>query len=339
MPDYTYSEKDQFVQLVGQDDFHERIAQVKGEAFREYRRQWDLAGEFELETPVPLHVDFELSTYCNFRCPMCPFGMPKDSRPATFDSVSGWFPFDLFQKVIDEGVPLGLKAIDLSYYTEPLLHHNLIDFIDYADDKGVLDIMFSTNGQLLIDDMADKLLDTGLTRLMVSLDADTEDTFEQIRVGGNFNKVVGNLEYFLRRKKERGQVLPITRVSFVKTQLNEHELQDFIEHWKPLVDYMSIQELMEFDEMKTDLTPSSRISNFDFQCHQPWHRLTIRANGDALPCCTIWGQQMPVGNVREQSLAEIWNSPQMRDLRQLHREGRYYDNPICKKCAESSVAR
>ncbi len=337
--DYVYAEKDKFVQLVGQEDYHERIAQVKGECFREYRRLWDRAGRFEVETPVPLHVDFELSTYCNYRCPMCPFGVPKGKRPATFDQVSGWFPFDLFRKVIDEGVPRGLKAIDLSYYNEPLLRDDLIDFIAYANHRGVLDIMSSTNGEFLTEEMTEALLDSGLTRLLVSLDANTEPTFEKIRIGGNFKKVVGNVEYFLRRKRERKQTLPITRVSFVKTKLNENELGAFVEHWKSLVDYISIQELIEFDEMKLDLTPETRIQNETFSCHQPWHRLTLRANGDALPCCTIWGQQLPMGNVREQSLEEIWRSPKMIELRRLHREGHYYDNPVCRKCAESSVAR
>ena len=339
MSDYTYAEKDQFVQILGEEDYHERIALVKGEAFREYRQQWDRAGRFELETPVPLHVDFELSTYCNFRCPMCPFGMPKGSRPETFDSVSGWFPFDLFRKVIDEGVPLGLRAIDLSYYNEPLLRRDLLQFIEYADTHGILDIMFSTNAQLLSPETTERLLDTGLTRLMVSLDASTRESFEQIRIRGDFEKVVGNLEHFLRRKSERGQILPITRVSFVKTSINEHEVDEFVDHWKPLVDYVCVQELSEFDEMKLDLTPKSVHSNLDFRCHNPWHRLTLRADGETLPCCLIYGQRLPMGNVARQSLQEIWMSPPMRELRELHRDGRYYDNPVCKKCAECSVVR
>lgn len=340
MTDYTYSEKDKFVQLMGEDDYHERIARVRGgDAFREYRRQWDRAGAFDLETPVPLHVDFELSTFCNYTCPMCPFGVPKDERPATFNQVTGWFDFELFKKVIDEGVPLGLKAIDLSYYNEPLLRKDVADLIDYAASHGVLDIMMSTNGELLSKATTERLLDTGLTRLLVSLDAHTEATFEKIRVGGHFHKVIGNVEHFLQRKKERGQELPITRVSFVKTKLNEGELQAFINHWKPKVDYLSIQELIEFDEMRLALTPDSRIQNLDFRCHQPWHRLTIRANGDVLPCCTIWGQQLPVGNIRERSLADLWKSPAMVELRTIHAEGRYYENAVCKRCAESSVAR
>jgi len=335
---YRYSERDKFVSLLAKQDFHEVMAAVKGEAFREYRRQWDCAGRFELETPVPLHCDFEFSTGCNLRCSMCPHGMPRQARPAGFDRVSGRFPFELFRKVIDEGVPLGLRAIDLSYYNEPLLRDDLPEFIEYAGSHGILDILCSTNAQLLDAEWTERLLDTPLTRLKVSLDADSSETYAAIRSGGDFGAAVGNLERFIRRKAERGQVLPITRVSFVKTRLNEHELDGFLARWTGLADYVCVQELIEFDEMKVDLTPASRIVNRDFRCHHPWHQLTFRVDGQALPCCTIWGQQIPVGNVAEQSLAEIWTGPAMKALRRLHREGRYQENPVCHKCAKSSVA-
>lgn len=339
MPNYTYHEESKIVRLVAQEDFHEVIASERGQEFREYRRKWDQAGKFQLETPVPLHVDFEISTYCNFRCPFCPFGIPKDQRPETFDDVSGWLHFDLFRKVIDEGVPLGLRAIDLSYYNEPLLSKDLFKFIEYAHDAGVIDIMFSTNGQLLTPQKVEQLLDSGITRLMVSMDAIKQETYEQVRVGGDYKKVVSNLDHFLQRKKERNLKLPITRVSFVKTSLNESEVDEFIDRWGPTVDYVAVQELVEFDEIKLALTPKNIRSNFSFKCHNPWHRLTFRANGDALPCATLWGQQLPMGNIETTSLQDIWLSNEMREIRQIHKEGRYYDNDVCKKCAESSVVR
>jgi radical SAM protein with 4Fe4S-binding SPASM domain len=336
--DYTYAERDKFVKLVGEEDYHETIARVKGEPFREYRRMWDAAGRMELETQVPLHVDIELSTNCNLRCPMCPFGMPKAERPANFDQGNLRFSFEVFKKVVDEGVPLGLKALDISYFNEPLLRKDFLQFIHYAHDHGVIDIMLSTNGQLLTAEVAEKLLDSPITRVMISLDAFKKETYDQIRIGGEFHRVMKNVEHFLDLKKKRGQVLPITRVSFVKTNLNEAELAEFIAHWKPRVDYMSIQELIQFDAMKDKLVAKSRAKNLDFHCHQPWHRLTLRASGDAVPCCTVWGQQLPMGNIKTQSLSEIWNSPAMKDMRKLQKEGRYHENPVCKQCAETSVA-
>lgn len=336
-PVYRYSERDRYAQLVGEQDFHERIARTKGDAFREYRALWDSAGRFEVETPVPLHLDFQLSTRCNFKCRMCPFGMPREQRPFTFDAVKGNFPLGLFKKVIDEGAAAGLKAIDLSYYNEPLLRRSLPEFIEYAAKRGVLDIMLSTNAQLLTPGLTERLLDAGLTRFMVSVDATTAATYSRIRIGGDFHKVVNNLKYFLARKRDRNQELPVTRVSFLKTKINEHELDDFITEWKPLVDYLSIQELNRFEGLTNELTATTRVRNPDFRCHQPWHRMVLRANGDAIPCCTTWGQRLVMGNVRSQSLVQIWNSRAFQSLRLLHKEKRYQSHPICRRCAENFV--
>ena len=99
-------------------------------------------------------------------------------------------------------------------------------------------------------------------------------------------------------------------------------------------------EYEEYEEMEFQgLTPKSLKSNFDFHCHMPWHRVVIRVNGDVLPCCMVKGLQLVMGNVNGQTVEEIWNGARMRELRQLHKEGRYYDNPVCKRCAESTVVR
>jgi len=337
MSAYKFQERDKYVELLSAEDFHEQIAKVKGEKFIEYRRQWDRSGRFEEVGPVPLHLDFQVISACNFKCPMCPFGEPIAARPERFDAVKGRFPFDLYKKIIDEGVDLGVNAIDLSYYSEPLLHENLFDFIEYASKAGVVDIMMSTNGHLLTEDIIDKFLMSGLTRLSVSIDAATQDTYDKIRVGGDFHKLMKNLEYLLNKKESTKSTLPIVRVSFVKTKLNELELESFVEYWRPRVGYISIQELNSFEGLGDKLVADSRIENPEFQCHQPWHRLTIRPNGEVLPCCTTWGLKLVMGNLKTQTLREIWTSKEMVELRQLHKEGRYFENPTCEKCAKATM--
>ena len=337
MGEYRYEERDKYVQLLSTEDYHNRIAEVKGEAFLEYRRKWDCSGQFEEVGPAPLHLDFQVTAACNLRCVMCPFGKPRASRPKRFDAVKGHFPFGLYKKIIDEGVALGVRALDLSFYSEPLLHENLLDFIHYAFDAGIIDIMMSTNGHLLNPDITDRLLDSGLTRLLVSVDAVTEETYNNLRLGGNFQKLTRELEYLLNKKEENGNILPIVRLSFLKTRLNEHELEAFVEYWRSGVDYLSIQELNRFEGLDDLLVAESRTKNLDFRCHQPWHRLAVRPNGEVLPCCTAWGLKLIMGNMNTQTLSEIWTSEKMVRLRQLHKKGRYYDNPVCKQCAKATL--
>ena len=76
----------------------------------------------------------------------------------------------------------------------------------------------------------------------------------------------------------------------------------------------------------------------EFRCTKPWQRMIVRHDGTLLPCCTFHGAHLPVGNVFESSISEIWTSPAMRDLRELHRRGGFHRNPICKACAFSSTA-
>jgi radical SAM protein with 4Fe4S-binding SPASM domain len=334
---YSHAEADEMVRMLARSDFHEIVGAEKGDAFHAYRRRWAEAGRFELETEGPLHIDFELSTSCNFKCAMCPFGVPREERPPAFNSVTGQLSFDLFRKVIDEAVPLGLCAINLGHYNEPLLRKDLERFVRYAADAGVLDTMITTNGSLLTPERADSLIDSGLTRLMVSLDAATEETFRKIRIGGDFEQVTNNLRHLLKRRRERGLVLPLVRTSFCKSTLNEHELDAFLAQWMNEVDYIGVQELIEFGPPTDGLKPASRIVNDDFRCHHPWHRVTVRADGTTLPCCTAWGHQLPLGNVSEQTVESIWKSDAMRELRALHREGRYRDNDVCRQCAEATV--
>ncbi|MBZ5557414.1 MAG: SPASM domain-containing protein, partial [Acidobacteriia bacterium] len=75
-----------------------------------------------------------------------------------------------------------------------------------------------------------------------------------------------------------------------------------------------------------------------FKCTKPWQRMIVRYDGTLLPCCTFHGAHLPMGNVFETPIDQIWSSPRMRDLRAMHSRGEFYKNPVCKACAFSSTA-
>ena len=134
----------------------------------------------------PIQIDFELNYSCNFTCPMCTWNAESTENKGQ----QTWFDFEVFKEVIDEGISKGLKSIRLNYINEPLIRRDIIKFIKYARDAGILDIYFSTNGSLLTDDVSRDLIKAGLFRLQVSLDASTKETYEKIRTGGDFDKVI-----------------------------------------------------------------------------------------------------------------------------------------------------
>jgi radical SAM protein with 4Fe4S-binding SPASM domain len=318
-------------------DPHQVLFEELGPAYQAYRELWDRTSNFESIPGFPIHLDIELNYSCNFRCPMCPHGMPDAWKP---DYNHQWMDFELFARVIDEGVRAGLRSVRLNQLNEPLMRRDLDRFVAYARDAGVIDIHINTNGALLTRERSERLITAGLTQLRVSIDASTPETFNLVRVGGNYETVVRNVREFIAVRQEMGRRLPLLRVSFVRTAENEHEVEAFVEQWSDVADYYAVSDYSNWaPESVTGAThyPSTRLNVVsEFRCPQPWQRATIYANGDVFPCCSETGRRHPVGNVRDQSLAAMWNSPVVQQLRTLHTEGRWRDNPICRSCVESS---
>jgi len=338
---YSRTDQTRVSQLLARRDIHEVLTDLIGPQFARYRQRWDRAQRFEEELPYPLHVDLELSFACNLRCPMCIMSLPRQELRRWGDPRVK-MTLETAKRIIDEGVRQGQASLGLNGTNEPLLTPYLAEIIEYAKSQGMLDIMFNSNASLLTEELSRRLLDSGLTRIMFSLDAVTPQTYDQIRIGSDFHKVIANIDTFLRLKREKGSILPLVRVSFVKMSINEHELPAFLDHWVERVDFISVQQYGNpFQGQGKGEKEALRAQALDFQfeeyfrCPQPWVRALVRNDGRVVPCCAFMGMKFELGNIFEQSLKEIWQSRQWRDLRQLHREGRFAQEPICKECKES----
>lgn len=333
---------------------------VDAQKYDEYRDQWAKATALEEVTNFPIQIDFELNYSCNFTCPMCTWNAESTENKGQ----KTWFDFEVFKEVIDEGVSKGLKSIRLNYINEPLIRKDIIKFIKYARDAGILDIYFSTNGSLLTDDVARDLINSGLFRLQVSLDAFTKETYEKIRTGGNFDDVIKKVLRFIEIRNELGEALPTLRVNFVKNETNQHELDNFVKFWEDKADSVGIQDLvgiMNGFGKKTDEEIKLTKLTGDFRCAQPFQRVTMRYNGTILPCCTFYAAEMPIGQLKSKtdskfsevdniglldktikskliigSIQDIWKSKQMEFIRDIHKKGEFWKHPICKTCVLST---
>lgn len=308
-----------------------------GKEFAEYRRKWRLASDFKLELEYPLQIDFELNNTCNLKCIGCAWSKKGPHRHQ-------FMPFDTFKRLVAEGVKEGLRAIDFSFVNEPLIRKDLSEFIRFAKDAGVLDLAFNTNANLLTDVMIEDLLDSGLTRIQFSVDAFTGDTYKKVRPGGDFKKVINGIEKFLKRKEERKVAGLLTAVSFLKMSVNAFELKSFIAYWERKVDYLIIREYLspygresEHFEEKSKLFEKERHFAKDFKCNKPWQRLIVRADGTVLPCCAFFAVKLPMGNIHDSSISDIWKSVPMRRLRSIHKSGEFYNNKVCLECARCST--
>lgn len=323
-----------YIQCAGEAEANERLCILLGEKFRQYRRQWEEATNCELLTDFPLFLLTETQYTCNLRCIHCVHGHEDLKNKYAYQNEMS---FELYRKIIDEASQYHCPSIGLNSTNEPLLTRDLAQRIRYAADSGFMDIMINTNGLLLTENKIEQLIDAGLTRLMVSLDAFTNETYEKIRVGSNFERVIKNIELFLNMRSRKQQQLPLLRISLVRLSFNEHEIDAFIEYWRDRADYVAIQEFAS-PEPSWDFESffsGSRTTIDGFSCPQPWQRLVIQGDGSVLPCCSQFSQELKVGNVQEQSIRTMWHSPAMERLRTLHKEERYSDNPVCKKCVST----
>ena len=322
--------------FASEGDINSKLASIIGKKFEEYREKWNAANRFELETDFPLFLHLELSQIFNLRCPSCPICQPQAHAKYISSEKMGW---NLYQKIILEGEKYGCPSMEPQGTNEQFIDQNLENYIRFAADHGFIDIMLNTNGTLLTEERARKVLKSGITRLRFSLDAATKETFEKVRLGAKYDVTMKNIERFLEIKKQEKLELPVVGVNFCKTKFNEHEEEAFIEKWIDKVDFFVIQDFQPPDldtnyseYLSSESVFREKIKESGYNCQQPWQRVLVRSSGEVCPCCAFFSKELSLGNIKDHTIHELWNSKEMLDLRDMHKRGDYGENPWCKKC-------
>src|SRR5687768_17832137 len=130
---------------------------------------------------MPIAISFEPTTSCNLRCPECPSGLRSFTRP------TGMMEEKLYKKTIDELADTLLYLI-FYFQGEPYLHPKFFELVQYAHDKGIYTAT-STNAHYLTDEKARKTVESGLDRLIISIDGTTQDVYQQYRVRSEERRV------------------------------------------------------------------------------------------------------------------------------------------------------
>lgn len=312
------------------------VARFVGEdKYFEYRDLWRKTSSFQIELDFPLQLDFELNTGCNLDCAVCPGGLKSLKHGVQL------MDFKMFKDIIDEGISYGVKAVNLNFINEPLLRKDIADFIEYARKKGVLDIMFNTNGTFLNQEISRRLVFSGLTKLSVSLDAFTKETYQKIRIGADFDRVKSNILNFLKIRSQLKSKLPLLKLTYLVTAINYSELEDFLFFWKDKADLVSLQNMENAFEgrqsrkLQQEFGFKDNYSYIDlsYKCPHPFQRMTIRHDGTVLACCSLGGsKELKIGNVKEEHLHQIYQSSFAKGMRTKIKQGEIRTIPQCLKC-------
>lgn len=290
-----------------EDRYQGLLTEMFGQRFMDYRARWRETSERGEPGDFPLNLDLAINSGCQLRCLMCPLkSRPDGGRVRLMDEA-------LFQRLLDQAREYRLPAMTLGLGSEPLLNPKAAQWTAAAVRAGIMDIRLGSNGLALDGNTAKVLVDSGLTRLEISVDAAKPETYKAIR-GGNLDTLERRIEQFLHIRNAAAQKLPLLRLSFLKLPNNAGELAPFLNRWQGLADMVSIQEAIWFPGSALPRPPSPRRSIAP-RCAQPWQRLAINYDGSVWPCCSWYGETLLPFNANKDGLAAIWRSPEMAELR------------------------
>lgn len=266
----------------------------------------------------PAHMKIELTNFCNLACPMCPHVQMERSV--------GYMKPDLFKRIIDQAVP-HLEFAYLHHLGESLFHGRIGELIRYGRSRGVA-MGLSTNATYLDHRKGKLLLENGLDFLVISLDGASPDTYEKIRVGGDYATTMQNVHKFFEMKTQIPNNTTVV-VQMIVTDKNRHEIERFAKSWDGQVMIKEARDWAgQVDLGEAHVPPPIK----QVPCRMLWTELTVLWDGAVVPCVNVYEKENVVGNLAEQTLDEVWNSPLLREIRQAHLQNEVGHIPVCATC-------
>jgi radical SAM protein with 4Fe4S-binding SPASM domain len=279
---------------------------------------------------MPHRLIVETSSVCNLRCPMC-------LTSHRIEIPSGHMKLDTFQKVIDQAA-CHVNLVDLSHRGEPLANRSLPEMIAYADEKRVA-TRLSTNATVLTEELALRLISSGLDSLTFSVDGLEKETYERIRVGARFDEVVENIINFLKMKKRLRSRTPLTTIETLDlpgAPVDEEKVGRFLANFRSLpLDNFVVKRphtwagSVQFD--RTDIRVRATLDAYQ-SCAFIWSTMVILWDGSVALCPQDWYNDNPLGKVHDSSLEEMWNGWTLTFVRQLLANREYNQIEVCSRC-------
>jgi radical SAM protein with 4Fe4S-binding SPASM domain len=292
---------------------------------------------------LPLSISVEPTTSCNLRCPECPSGLRSFTRPR------GMLETNFFRHTIDQLAP-DLLYLTFYFQGEPYLNPDFLEMVKYASSKKIYTAT-STNAHYLTDENARMTVESGLDRLIISLDGTTQAVYSQYRVGGDLEKVMSGTANIVKWKKKLKSRTPYIFFQFLVVRPNEHQLLEAKELAKKTgVDGIRYKTAQVYDYVNdpNKLIPQhSNLSRYrkkpdgsyesknrmENHCWRLWHSPVITWDGLVVPCCFDKDAKHRMGDLKNKSFKEIWKQPEYLDFRRKILKGRA-EIDICANCSE-----
>lgn len=292
----------------------------------------------------PMAFSFEPTTSCNLRCPECPSGLRSFSRP------TGNLRMNDFKSVVDQ---LCSRTLFLTFYFqgEPYINPSFLDMVGYASSRKLY-TSTSTNAHFLDDESARRTVESGLDRLIISIDGTDQQTYEAYRVGGNLEKVKEGAANVIRWKKKLGKSSPEVVFQFLVVRPNQHQVSEINELGREMgADRVVLKSAQVYNygsgnDLIPDIDAYSRYRKEDDgswtiknkllnQCWRMWSSCVITWDGDVVPCCFDKDARHKLGNAYANDFSFVWRSKPYDDFRKAILKSRS-EIDICTNCTEGS---
>jgi radical SAM protein with 4Fe4S-binding SPASM domain len=284
---------------------------------------------------MPLAIGVELTNNCNLKCPECSSGSGRMTRER------GYMEPDLFKKVIKELKPY-LYNTNLYFQGEPMLHPGFFSFLEYSSDTHTT---VSTNGHFLSVENCEKIVRSGLDKLIISLDGIDQETYSRYRINGNIDEVLGGIQR-ITDARDRFKSLLRIEIQFLVNKINEHQIPQVKEIAKKNKISFQIKSMQITDkkDIGTWLPVNGRFSRYKLKngeyniknslpnrCARLWFNPVITWDGKVIPCCFDKDAEYVMGDLNLDSFRDIWNGPKYRIFRKSILSGRHMIE-ICRNC-------
>lgn len=309
-------------------------------------RQWREEKRTPLKDVVPLDTPYniliETSSLCNINCRYCAHSQHLP------DIYEGNMSMELFQHIMRDvhEFPSRVKLFEMFYFGEPLCNPDLAEMISIAKKEDVVDnIAFTTNGLLFTRDRADEIISSGVDTIRISLQGiDSESYLKTCGININFNEFVENLKYLYDHRGKCKIRMKIADISLKNEPDGEYKFKQI---FGPIADSIYIEHIIpifqsiDYNEIDSNIYKNAingrenvKQKKINKVCHRPFYRLRVASNGIVSVSCCDTPHDIILGDINNESLADIWNGEKHTKLLKMQLEGRRFEIPVCKKCTQ-----
>lgn len=277
----------------------------------------------------PRHIFIETTNACNLRCKMC----ARNLKPIETGSMD----FNLFKKIIDEAANYGPRTFSLHLYGEPLLSPNLPEMLDYIKKKNKKNtILLTTNGVFLKEEIAQKIIDDYIDKIIISTHSSDEKNYQKITGVDKLKEVEENIKSLIKLKETAKAKKPLIYLRMVVEKNSEKEIGDFVKKWKNFPVMIDIREAHNFGG-GIDIKKETNNNKKRYPCYHLWLSPGINWDGKMSICCSDPNRLAILGDIKKFNISELWKDETLKKYRNYHLKGEYDKMPACQNCNVWSV--